>query len=294
MPPPCTRSPLTTPTPTRTFHQQETHPIMSQSSQASVTTPPSRAAQPPTPLWQDAGDHLSLPVPAASTFPALAALGDWYHDFDSLGIRVPQRPGIYRVNQLCKQPVILGYLQTALAKSRRSFQDRPSLLELFCADGFYSAHARRMGAGKVTGIDLDAAAIAQANAMFATLFGDSQNFLVQDIFQFTSKPPVDVLLNCGGLYHLTDPRRLIQESRPRFGARFMVLQTVVTMETAAPDYFVAPAPGWGHGCRFTTAWLHREITAAGWRIIDSHTNELQANDRPCDRGSAYLLCQWPA
>jgi len=269
---------------------------MSETFQASAAIPsrgPSVAAS-GAPLWQDAGDHLALTVPEASAFPALAPLGDWYHDFDALGIRVPQRPGIYRVNQLCKQPVILGYLQAALAKSRRSYQDRPSLLELFCADGFYSAHARRMGAGRVTGIDLDAAAIAQANAMFATLFGDAQNFLVQDIFTFTSNPPVDVLLNCGGLYHLTDPRRLIQESRPRFGARFMVAQTVVTLETAAPDYFVTPAPGWGHGCRFTTAWLHRELTAAGWRIVDSHVNELQANDRPCDRGSAYVFCQWPA
>ena len=166
---------------------------------------------------------------------ALAGFGDWYHDFASLGVKVVQRGGIYPVNQRCKQPILLGYLQTALAKAKKKSTDRPSFLEMFCADGFYSCHARHMGAGRVTGIDLDKDAVAQANGMFELLYGEPGNFLLEDVFKFVPKAPVDVLMNCGGLYHVTDPRKLIGGCRGRFGARYMVVQSVVTMETELAD-----------------------------------------------------------
>jgi hypothetical protein len=225
---------------------------------------------------------------------ALAAMGDWYHNFDSLGVHVPQRTNpAYKWNQLCKEPVLLGFIQTAIALAKRNSTDRPSLLELFCADGYYTCHARRMGAFPVVGIDLDEPTLAMANAMYEALYGEAGPFLRADVFTYKPEKPVDVLLNCGGLYHIPDPRKLIHECRPRYGAHFMVVQSVVTMESQSPDYFVAPAPGWNWGCRFTVGYLERAIAQAGWRILNSHFNKLEGNERPCDQGSAYFLCEWP-
>lgn len=243
------------------------------------------------PLWTDTGERYS--PRAVAVHPALEALGEWYHDFDALGVRVRQRGGIFQVNQRCKEPVILGMLQLALAKARRTCADRPSVLELFCADGYYTCHARRMSAGRVQGIDLDAAAVAQANAMFAALYGEGPVFAREDVTAYRPAQRCDVLINCGGLYHLADPWRLVRECRERFGPRYMVVQSAVTLEPRADDYFEHPAPGWRHGCRFTNAGLRQQLGGAGWRILVEHENELEGNERLCDRGAAYFLCEWP-
>jgi hypothetical protein len=150
-----------------------------------------------------------------------------------------------------------------------------------------------MGAGHVVGIDLDQPTLDMANAMYTALYNEPGPFLNADVFTYTPEKPVDVLLNCGGLYHIPDPKRLINECRPRFGARFMVVQSVVTLESTSPDYFVAPAPGWTWGCRFTMGFLEKAIEKAKWKIVDSHFNKLEGNERLCDQGSAYFLCQWP-
>jgi hypothetical protein len=36
------------------------------------------------------------------------------------------------------------------------------------------------------------------------------------------------------------------------------------------------------------------VTHAGWVIVEKSENELTGNDRPEDRGSAYLLCVPPS
>lgn len=219
----------------------------------------------------------------------LSRLGPWYHSFESFGITVPQCEGHYRINQKCKEGTILAYLQLAIEKIKYSYADEPSVLELFCADGYYAAHARRMGAGTVTGVDLDERAIEQATAMHRALFSHPGEFLVGDVHSFVASDPYDIVLCCGGLYHLTDPRQLV-ESCLKLSKRFLIVQSVVSLESENEDYFVTPAPGWKHGSRFSTAFLRRLLHQAGWNIVDSHFNELEGNTNLCDRGSVYFLC----
>ncbi len=221
----------------------------------------------------------------------LAKFADWYHAFDSLGVRVTQKAGIYSLNQRCKEGIILGYLRTAIEKSKKTFHSTPSVLELFCADGYYAAHARRMGAHRVTGVDFDKEAIDQAKAMWGYLFGDSGDFLAQDVHLFSPKEPFDVVLCCGGLYHLVDPQKILRDCFSKFCKKFLIVQSVVSLENEDEGYFVSPAPGWRHGCRFSAAFLRRSLAATGWKIIDSHSNELEGNERLCDRGSVYFLCE---
>lgn len=242
------------------------------------------------PLWSDAA---ARPVPQnLARLAELDGLGPWYHDFASLGVAVEQMAGIFSINQRCKETIILGYLAAAMAKSRRSAADRPAVLELFAGDGYYTCHALRMGAGEVHGVDLNPPSVHMANAMAAALFGRRGVFSCEDVYTYSPAAPCDVLINCGGLYHIADPGLLIAGSRQRFGCRYMVVQSVVTLETQDAGYFVTPAPGWKHGSRFTAAFLRKTILDAGWRIIDMHLNELEGNERPCDRGSAYFLCEW--
>jgi len=71
----------------------------------------------------------------------------------------------------------------------------------------------------------------------------------------------------------------------------MVLQTVITLETESEDYFVSPAPGWKHGCRFTNAWLVKRLKDVGWNILEKERNILSGNERLCDKGSSYFLLE---
>jgi 2-polyprenyl-3-methyl-5-hydroxy-6-metoxy-1,4-benzoquinol methylase len=222
----------------------------------------------------------------------LQMLGDYYHSFDSLGLYITQREENYfRVNQKCKEGTILAYSQLAVEKSKGSCKDKPSVLELFCADGYYAAHAKRMGAGLVNGIDLDERSIKQANAVFQALFGESNRFHVADVHSFVPATPYDIVLCCGGLYHVSDPRRVIQDCYSKLSRKYLIVQSVVSLENESGGYFITPAPGWKHGSRFSTTFLREMILQVGWQIIDDHFNQLEGNTRLCDRGSAYFFCQ---
>ena len=223
---------------------------------------------------------------------ALVDLGPWYHDFTSLGVRVPQRPEpFYAINQRCKEGPILALLQLALEKARRTSADRPSVLELFCADGYYAAHARRMGAGEVLGVDLDASSLARANAMFAFLCGERDRFIAADVLSFVPASAFDVVVCCGGLYHLADPAALLARCRAALGRRYLVVQTVVSEATDDEGYFVTPAPEWQHGSRFSASWVRAALRRCGWHPVVEHVNILEGNTRPVDRGSFYALCE---
>ena len=72
--------------------------------------------------------------------------------------------------------------------------------------------------------------------------------------------------------------------------KYLILQTVVTLESEDPDYFITPAPGWKHGSRFTHAAVKKWLTETGFTILDEARNELEGNSRLCNRGSSYFLC----
>ena len=213
-------------------------------------------------------------------------LEPWYHDFSSLGLRTPQRGGIFPGNQAAKSPVIRRLIDEALARCRDAGK-ATGFLELFCADGYYGVYAARNGAGWVKGADLDAREVAKANLVARLLGVTDAEFAVADVFEWGERAPA--ALCAGGLYHLSDPERLLRQLRDQVDVA-LVVQTVYHQGIDDPDYFEAPAPGWHWGCRFSYRYLLSMAERAGWRVVRDERNELEGNDRVEDRGSAYLLC----
>ena len=260
-------------------------------------------------------------------YPEVYDLRPWYHDFARLGLQTrfaprrrdqltqlvsplrrlvdrayvekgerfslrqfihPSAP-THATNQLQKESIIIPYMQRSL---QQLGSEQPlRCLDLFCADGYYSCLLAQQQANiHVTGVDLDAAELNRARAAARLLNITRAQFLQADVWDFVrASPPFDLVLCAGGLYHLSDPRgflNLLRES----GAKALIVQSVVTLETDDPAYFVSPAPGWPHGSRFTHAGLGRWMTELGWRIQESAINELAGNPRLCDRGSSYYRC----
>lgn len=259
-------------------------------------------------------------------------LRPWYHDFSRLGLRTDfgqwSRPGqrlrrwlrtlggrafgalriekgerllgrsllrgglsSHRVNQAVKEDWLVPRIAHCLAE----FERAPSCLDLFCADGYYSclmAHTRPDA--RVVGIDLDPEETKRAAAAARVLGFDTLRFVTADAHSYLASgdEAFDLVFCSGGLYHLADPRGLLESIRRRTRG-FLVLQSVVTLETEAANYFVAPAPGWRHGCRFTHARLEAWLEELGWRIVEGDRGELPGNHRLRDRGSSYFVCEVP-
>ena len=85
----------------------------------------------------------------------LRHLGPLYHSYRLLGGINEQLPGIYAPNQACKEPILIAYIQYAIAKCRATLATPVSFAELFCADGYYAMLARHLGATASMGIDND-------------------------------------------------------------------------------------------------------------------------------------------
>lgn len=198
-------------------------------------------------------------------------------------------PNSHQINQRHKEAYLIPYLQRSLETVGKA----PRCLDLFCADGYYSCWMGQTRPDAViTGVDLDEKEIERARTAVQILNIPNATFHVTDIWQWLQQPgQYDVIMCAGGLYHLTEPRRLLAELR-QIAAGYLVIQSAITLETEDPDYFVSPAPGWKHGSRFTHAGLRRWLTELGWTIVDEGRNELTGNPRLCDRGSSYFLCRW--
>jgi SAM-dependent methyltransferase len=219
----------------------------------------------------------------------MTPLREFYHSFWTLGLPTRQKAGIYPINQRCKEQYILGYLLVALAKARGNrVSYQPSVLELFCADAYYALLAKRFGAGRVVAVDKDRAALDDAGTVRDALGMDIE-LRRADVTRLPMRERFDIVLCTGGLYHLSNPLRFLKQLRTNVKA-YLVVQTVVSLEYDAAGYFVSPAPGWQHGCRFSRAYFMHMLRAAGFQVLGSGFNYLEGNRRRCDRGSAYALC----
>jgi tRNA G46 methylase TrmB len=197
------------------------------------------------------------------------------------------KPGHFR-NQPAKEGVLVPFLTRCMDR----LPEGATCLDLFCADGYYSClMARIYPDTMITGIDLAAMEIRRAETAARLLELPNVTFVVGDAWKLFEEPrQYDLVLCAGGLYHLEEPRRFVQLLR-RITSRYLVIQSVVTLETDDPDYFVTPAPGLRHGSRFTQAALAKWLAGAGWAILDQSQNELPGNKLARDRGSCYFLCQ---
>jgi hypothetical protein len=138
---------------------------------------------------------------------------------------------------------------------------------------------------------LDAQHIERARAAARALGLQAVRFVAADVWDYIGRDETfDVVLCTGGLYHLEDPRRLLDRVK-NVAAHYLIIQSVVTLETEDPDYFVTPAPGWKHGSRFSHARLRGWLEETGWQIVEQARNELTGNPRRQDRGSSYFLCE---
>ncbi len=182
-------------------------------------------------------------------------------------------------------------LETTLA----SAGPEPSCLDLFCADGYYSCAISKIKPhARVVGVDLDDDNLERARLASELLGVGHIEFLQSDVRTFIAdtRDEFDLVFCAGGLYHLSDPRTLLADLR-RICSRFLLLQTVVSLENETSAYFKSPAPGWSHGCRFSHARLAGWLEELGWRTETTARNELPGNRRARDRGSSYFLCLAP-
>lgn len=200
-----------------------------------------------------------------------------------------RRPSSHLLNQPVKEEHLLHFMGRALS----NLGPNPACLELFCADGFYSCRIKFLSPqAKVTGVDLNGDHVRRAETMAGCLGLDNVDFVKEDVTAFlqSSSEPYDFVLCAGGLYHVNDPKRLLLQIG-KMARGYIVLQSVVTLDTEDPNYFLQPAPGWQHGCRFTHAWLRERLHEIGWRLVDEARAELPGNRRLRDRGSSFFLCR---
>lgn len=210
----------------------------------------------------------------------------WYHDFTVLGLPTPQRWGMFPANQAAKQEPLFRMVDEALQAVRQEAVD-PTVLELFCADGFYAIYAAQQGASRALGIDTDPREIDKALVAARLLGVRNVDFRVGDVLTSADRAAIGIC--AGGLYHLSDPAALLAKLREQI-SHVLVIQTVFHIGRTEPDYFESPAPGQTWGSRFSWARLLDMTAQSGWQVVRSDRNELTGNDRPEDRGSAYLLC----
>lgn len=213
-----------------------------------------------------------------------------YHSWAIFGVKKNRQISeAYIKNGLAKSPIITAYIALALAKCREKIDDEVSFAEFFCADGYYTMLARHLGATESHGYDKGKDPFFKmADKMRRRLGLTNVFFHKEDILNINKKDSTDIVANVGGLYHISDPIKAIDISY-NFCKKYLIIQTVVSMENNDPDYFETPAPHWTWGCRFSKAWLDRVISEKGYNVIDSHFNELEGNDNLVSRGSVYYL-----
>ena len=219
----------------------------------------------------------------------LDSLGPVYHNYRFFGVDNKPCNRVFELNQLAKEPIIRAYVALALAKAGALEPQQPSFLEMFCADGYYTMLAAKLGAGKAVGVDSNQDGhLDLAPAIAAALKVPNTHFLKMDVHHGADLGTFDVVANIGGLYHVADPEDVLDLSY-RMARHFLVVQTVVSLANRNPDYFETPAPGWTWGCRYSYESFHKSIMARNWTILDHHFNRLPGNPRAEDKGSSYYL-----
>ena len=182
---------------------------------------------------------------------ALAHLGPLYHNYSFFGVDNAQLEGIFAGNQSAKGPILTAYTALAIAKVKNT-QDKVSFAELFCADGYYAMLASRLGVDKSVGYDndIDPHHFFQKAPEIAKGLGlHNVKFQKRDMQKLKSLPHFDIVANVGGLYHVSNPEEILKKSYD-MAKKYLIIQTVVSLENKKNDYFEAPAPGWTWGSRY--------------------------------------------
>lgn len=219
----------------------------------------------------------------------LADLGPLYHDYSFFGIANEQISEVYAQNQKAKASILTAYIAQAVAKCDLKDNARPSFTELFCADGYYTMVASRLGCSPSLGIDDNSENHFEKAETVANRLGlNDCRFTQAEISPNSTFESTDIVANLGGLYHVKEPMEILRNSL-RQARQYLIVQSVVSLATDEDSYFESPAPGWTWGCRYSRSSFHKMITEICPNIIDHYFNELTGNTRPEDRGSVYYL-----
>lgn len=235
----------------------------------------------------------------------LLNLHNWYHNFSAMGFETKVfRRGEYGLSQEDKEPTIFGFLKRAqtFIQSEASdgwHADGVSLVDLFCADAYYSIYALQKGVcTSAVGVDLESGSaeglirnsvLEQAHFMADLCqLGDRLTLVNGDVMAYEGE--FDICLCLGGLYHIADPlgllRRITGQTRS-----VLIIQAVIPAGISEEEaFFVTPAPNWSWGCRFNKKFLTDALIEMGWVIEDSAVVPLRANEDKWDRLSLSLLC----
>lgn len=117
---------------------------------------------------------------------------------------------------------------------------------------------------------------------------DKIEFWNMNVQEIETLPKFDIVANLGGLYHVENPQDILLKSF-NLARKFLIVQTVVSMEDESADYFESPAPGWTWSSRFSRNWLLKIMRENGFTVETLHFNELLGNDKRSDRGNLCIL-----
>lgn len=229
-------------------------------------------------------------------------LRPWYHDFKLLGIKTnfpPQKkylfwgPKIRQTRtqmdqQQRKESVISKYIEAVL----EDIQNKPdfSILDLFCADGYYGFYTQSHSPGsKLVGVDISEDDIKRCNTISSYLNLGQASFINDDVSHFVENcDSFDLVLCIGGLYHISDPKTLIQSLR-KITKQYLIVQSAITIEHDDPYYYETPNPWFGTwGTLFTNSQLLGWLKEAGFKIIESTINKRE-DPNPQFIGASYVL-----
>lgn len=232
-------------------------------------------------------------------------LRPWYHDFKELGIKTnfPSKrkylfwgPEIRQTRenmdqQVRKESVISKYIKMALKEIHiEKDSETVSILDLFCADGYYGFLAQRESLdSSLTGVDINEKDIFRCKVMSSYLKFGPTKFVHDDVLSYVMRSERhDLILCTGGLYHISDPEKLLRELRKITG-KFLIVQSAITVQHNAPDYFESPNPWFGSwGTLFTHARLMAWIKNADFEILDSWVDS-RSEPNPLFVGSSYAI-----
>lgn len=143
---------------------------------------------------------------------AMAAIPDtaWFTQVIYRNAESPLHPDCFGVHlaekNVAKQALVNDWIARSVKGKR--------VLDLFSANGAFSAIAAMAGAREVVGVEFSQERIRCAEFVASTLRTDcSISFRKGDVYKIAEyyKEPFDVILCLGGLYHVADPALLLRE-----------------------------------------------------------------------------------
>ena len=207
----------------------------------------------------------------------ITAMSPWVHDFSKLGIFMDsvtyEQTGVK--NQPHIEPIITKLLSMSLKGIKKK---RPTLLDMFCTDGYYSLYAlETFHLGKVVLVDDRENMIERAKIICKRLGFDQVEFRNQNANSIDASEKFDVILNVANLRKQEDPRKTLEKTY-NITNKFAIIQSAVISKAEDPDYFRSPDPERGYGSTFTDSKLKKWLEEFDWEIIAHEKSKLNVSN----------------